>query len=35
MSAADHKKPGICVGRGNSHYAPNGPFIRAKAWVVK
>ena len=26
---------GICVARGNSHYAPNGPFIQAKAWVVK
>jgi predicted phage terminase large subunit-like protein len=26
---------GICIARGNSHYAPNGPFIQAKAWVVK
>jgi len=26
---------GICVARGNSHYAPNGPFIQVKAWVVK
>ena len=35
MSAADLKKPGICVGRGNSQFAPNGPFIQVKAWVVK
>jgi hypothetical protein len=26
---------GICVARANSQYAPNGPFIQAKAWVVK
>jgi predicted phage terminase large subunit-like protein len=35
MSAAELKKPGIYAGRGNSNYAPNGPFIEAKAWVVK
>jgi hypothetical protein len=29
--------PGICAWRGNSQsaYAPNGPFIEARAWVVK
>ncbi len=26
---------GICVARGYSQLAPNGPFIEAKAWVVK
>ena len=26
---------GLCIARGNSHYAPNGPFIQAKAWIVK
>jgi len=35
MSAADLKKPGVMAMRSNSHYAPNGPFIQAKAWVVK
>ncbi len=30
MSTADHKKPGICVGRGNSLYAPYG-----RSWVVR
>jgi hypothetical protein len=35
MSAADLKKPSICAGSGNSRFAPSGPFIAVKAWVVK
>ncbi len=35
MSAADLKKPGICVGRGNSHYAPNGPYLEVKSGPLK
>ena len=25
-------EPGICVWRGNSHYAPNGPYIKVNGW---
>ncbi len=35
MSAADLKKPGICVGRGNSQYAPNGPYLEVKSGPLK
>jgi predicted phage terminase large subunit-like protein len=35
LPSAKPGERGICAARGNSHYAPNGPFIQAKAWVVK